>query len=187
MQIDSGNANLQSESTADLISQGSPVAAETYLRPNSLELPRHNNRRNKMGRNDSRKRNKDSESSAYSEDSLNGQFPSKCLFYIVVALALLAIVMAAISGVMMLQLISKCDDLERKLNSAHTSYSLAQQDAHTCLPCGELALGPFDDENEEVKLLISKEENGVKTCCAKTAAQLSIMLNLVSFAIFSFR
>lgn len=172
MQIEAGNA-----STADLISQGSPIAVKHFFRPNTLETQRHN-RRCKMARTDSRKRNKDSVSSDYSETGPGRQFISRCSFYCIAGLAFLAVIFAAVSFTMLFNLISKYEELERKLNSAQASYALAQKDAHTCLPCGELYQGPFEEDNEELKKLITKEENGVQICCTKTAAQLSIMLNL---------
>lgn len=87
---------------------------------------------------------------------------------------------------MVLKLMATCDELKRELSSAHVSYTLAQQDAHTCLPCGEITQGPFEEDNENLQELIKKQENGVPICCAKTAAQLSIMLNLVSMSFIFF-
>ncbi|XP_053404761.1 uncharacterized protein LOC123555198 isoform X2 [Mercenaria mercenaria] len=175
VQIESGN--FQSASTADLISQDSSSSQTVFPRPITLDI-QHQPQKRIMGRYDSRKRNKDSVSTDISETGSDKQFISKCSFYIVVALALVAMVLAAGSSIVMLRLMSKCDELERKLNSAQTSYTLAQQEVHTCLPCGELSQGPFEEDNEDLKGLISKDENGVRVCCAKTASQLSIMLNL---------
>lgn len=186
LEIDSGNVNFQNASTADLISQGSSIVPAIYLRPKTLEI--HRQRQNKVARcRDSRKLtvSNDSVSTDDSELGIDRQCVSKCSFYILVALTLLAVLFAGGSVTMVLKLMATCDELKRELSSAQASYTLAQQDAHTCLPCGEITQGPFEEDNENMQKLIKKQENGVPICCAKTAAQLSVMLNLVSiFSMF---
>lgn len=161
-------------STADLLAQG-----RTY-RPGTLNFAARRNM--EIERRDMR--NKDLESQDGSESGVDKQCISKCSFYIVSLLAILATICALTSIVVMLKLMDKCDELNQKLNTAETSYTLAQQEVHTCLPCAELSQGPFEEENEDLDQLIKKEENGVQTCCAKTAVHLSIMLNLVSIDVF---
>lgn len=50
-----------------------------------------------------------------------------------------------------------------------------------CLPCNDLRLGPLEEDNVDLKLLIRKEENKKDLCCAKGEKQNSIIMKLVSF------
>ena len=49
-----------------------------------------------------------------------------------------------------------------------------------CLPCNDLILGPLEHDNENIKLLDSKEEDGIQVCCAKGSNQTSILMDLVT-------
>ncbi|XP_063430431.1 uncharacterized protein LOC134712628 isoform X1 [Mytilus trossulus] len=48
-----------------------------------------------------------------------------------------------------------------------------------CLPCNDLILGPLEHDNENIKLLDSKEEDGIQVCCAKGSNQTSILMDLL--------
>ncbi|XP_060568570.1 uncharacterized protein LOC132727163 isoform X3 [Ruditapes philippinarum] len=157
-------------STADLLSQDS-VQSSGYM---TLEFDPQRN----MDVESNGMRNKDCESTGSSAGGVDKQCVSKCSFYIITALAILATLIASVSIMLTINLWSKYEELNKKLNETQVSYSLAQQDLHTCLPCAELSQGPFEEENEDLKQLIKREENGVPTCCAKTAAQFSTILNL---------
>ena len=78
------------------------------------------------------------------------------------------------------QLQSRCESLETKLNYKIEAAPMKQEEPKLCLPCEELSLGPFDEDTPGLKELFRKEENGKTVCCAQSTAQHSILLNLVS-------
>lgn len=48
-----------------------------------------------------------------------------------------------------------------------------------CLPCNDLILGPLEHDNENIKLLNRKQEDGIQVCCAKGFNQTSILMDLL--------
>lgn len=176
---DSGYAHALNASNGNIILQNSSNPRLKYERPQNLKIERTKS----LSLRDSLKPARDDvcvKVETVPETGIDRQCVSRCSFYILIALTLLSIAFATGCGVIMLRLISKCDRLEQLLNSAQTSYAHAQQEAHMCLPCGELSQGPFEEDNVMLNGLFKKEEAGTEICCAKSAEQFSIMLNLVS-------
>ena len=52
--------------------------------------------------------------------------------------------------------------------------------SEVCMPCGDLKVGIFEEDNAQLQFLIRKEVSGVGVCCAKTPDQTKIMFDLVS-------
>lgn len=63
---------------------------------------------------------------------------------------------------------------KEKEHQRHTSNTF-------CLPCNDLRLGPLEEDNLDLKLLIHTTEKGETICCAKGETQNSILMNLVSY------
>ena len=53
-----------------------------------------------------------------------------------------------------------------------------------CLPCNDLILGPLEHDNENIKLLNRKKEDGILVCCAKGSNQTSILMDLVTICCY---
>lgn len=115
-------------------------------------------------------------------NSIDRQFVSKCSLVIIVAMWVVAMTMAIYSLCMFRDLQSKYSDLQEQLKSTHISLAQTQEESLTCLPCAGLKLGPLPEETKELDLLIQKEEHGIRICCAKTSAQMFVMMNLVSIS-----
>ncbi|XP_052058772.1 uncharacterized protein LOC127699073 [Mytilus californianus] len=48
-----------------------------------------------------------------------------------------------------------------------------------CVPCDDVRLGPFEEDNENLLLLDKKTVNRVEICCAKTPNQTIVLTNLI--------
>nr|AJQ21537.1 TNF ligand-like 3 [Mytilus galloprovincialis] len=48
-----------------------------------------------------------------------------------------------------------------------------------CVPCDDVRLGPFEEDNEKILYLDKKTVNRVEICCAKTPNQTIILTNLI--------
>ncbi|CAC5420619.1 unnamed protein product [Mytilus coruscus] len=48
-----------------------------------------------------------------------------------------------------------------------------------CVPCDDVRLGPFEENNEKLLLFDKKTVNRVEICCAKTANQTIVLTNLI--------
>ena len=49
-----------------------------------------------------------------------------------------------------------------------------------CVPCEDLILGPFEEDNQKLQLLEKRKLDGAVICCAKSANQTLLLANLVS-------
>lgn len=102
-----------------------------------------------------------------------------CVFIILFVIIITGVIGYLFYTVFNLQ--TKCQTLEQRLSNAQTSQALKQDDPRLCLPCEDLSLGPFDEDTPGLKeLLRHKDNEGGEVCCARTTAQVSVLLNLVS-------
>ena len=69
--------------------------------------------------------------------------------------------------------------LNDQMNSRDTDYG------HMCLPCADMKLGPFPEDNRRLRSLTRRVRLGVEECCATTAEQNTLILDLVRYFFLS--
>ncbi|KAL4220757.1 Tumor necrosis factor (ligand) superfamily [Mactra antiquata] len=110
--------------------------------------------------------------------SIDKPFINKCTLFILVAMFVVAMTMSVYAVIMLRDLQSKYSDLQNQISNTRISLGQTREELPVCVPCASLQLGPLPEENLDLNKLEHKQENGIATCCAKTSAQMYIMLNL---------
>lgn len=58
--------------------------------------------------------------------------------------------------------------------------SVQQQDMNEmCVPCTDIQLGPFEEDNLEMKEFVMKRKNGIIVCCAKSPSKTSKLIDML--------
>ena len=140
--------------------------------PSTYITPKHeSNKRDKK-----RKRYHNSTSSSSSLLSRMYSKSSNCCWFGLLMLVV-DVVILVVGAVGVVILYDQYFDLNYKLNEMMKKNECAGE---VCMPCGDLKVGIFEEDNVQLQFLIRKEVSGVEVCCAKTPEQTRIMFDLVS-------
>ena len=74
------------------------------------------------------------------------------------------------------------EDLKSRLNDQMNSRNMDY--GHMCLPCANMKLGPFPEDNRRLRSLARRVRLGVEECCATTAEQNALIFDLVNIVFF---
>ena len=92
-------------------------------------------------------------------------------------LTIVNIVLLIGGTVVVVLLYFKYSDLQYEINAMMKK---SEDASEVCMPCGDLKVGIFEEDNAQLQFLIRKEVSNVEVCCAKTSDQTRIMFDLVS-------
>ena len=114
----------------------------------------------------------------YKRKQLSKKSPT-CCFGLLLAVVNIVLLVVGTGGVVFLYF--KYSDLQCEMNEMMKK---SEDASEVCMPCGDLKVGIFEEDNAQLQFLIRKEVSGVEVCCAKTPDQTRIMFDLVSMELF---
>lgn len=125
------------------------------------------------------KRHRTSESSSCSEsddmydnDGRQTSCSGRCLLVPIILLIVLCCGFLACTIVLFL----KVSEMENHIRSI----SLKQKDMNEmCVPCTDIQLGPFEEDNIQMREFELNRKNGLNVCCAKSPSQTSKLIDLL--------